>query len=126
MGVTLVVNMIRPCDEAVEADHRTFQIMHMPIPDGKIIKQPDVDVTVRNIITHLNAEPDHKVIVHCKAGRNRAALIAGLVLLRSGEQDPSTVVWFIRSIRPAALANEAFVKHLEDWIPDDSLEPTRY
>lgn len=57
-------------------------------------------------------EKGYTVGIHCRMGKNRAALVTGEVLRLSGMTGPETVR-LIREKRPGALSNEVFREYLE-------------
>lgn len=65
----------------------------------------------------LAAARDGKTLIHCQAGLNRSALIAGLALILDG-MDPASVVALLRERRsPAVLCNPTFLGWLHRQRP---------
>jgi len=60
-----------------------------------------------------------RVYILCQAGMNRSGLLTGLVLRALGEES-ATAIARIRTARPGALNNAAFVHIIEAWRPGES------
>lgn len=69
-----------------------------------------IDEALEKIHTALMA--GENVIVHCYSGMNRSALTCAAYLIRYMNLDPADAILHIRSGRPFALANPAFVRYL--------------
>ena len=84
--------------------------LHLPLPDSRSVPVSGCDIAVTWIEGQRAA--GRTVLVHCREGRNRAALVAGLVARRAlgctGEE-----AWRrIKDLRPLALYNAAYADHL--------------
>lgn len=54
------------------------------------------------------------VLIHCHAGRNRSSLVTALTLLQTVKDwTPQDAISFVRTIRPNALATQAFVDFIQ-------------
>lgn len=69
-----------------------------------------IDEALERIHTALMA--GENVIVHCYSGMNRSALTCAAYLIRYMNLEPADAILHIRSGRPFALANPAFVRYL--------------
>lgn len=83
---------------------------HMPFADGDKIPIHQLEILAKRLADDIKA--GGKVLLHCNAGRNRSALLAGLILLRLGFTGTGAVA-LIREKRPGALANRTFATYLE-------------
>lgn len=106
-GFTVIMNLWTLPDPRVAALVREY--VHVNIPDGRV--SPLAEDAARKVVEWLSGF--ERVLVHCRGGRNRCALVAGLALKRLRGADGRAVVKEIRAARPRALANEAFVSYLE-------------
>jgi protein-tyrosine phosphatase len=61
---------------------------------------------------HEALSAGESVIVHCYSGMNRSALTCAAYLIRHIGLSPSDAILHIRSSRPFALSNPAFVEYL--------------
>lgn len=97
-------------------DPRCFSLVEYvnePLPDGKITKLLEIKAfiladRVANII-----ENDGRVLIHCRGGRNRSGLVAGLVLYKMLDITGAQAVAMIQTARPRSLANQHFRTYLE-------------
>jgi protein-tyrosine phosphatase len=106
LGVERIVNLWSGRDEQLAA---AFDYVHYPIADGKHV--PEELPLLATLIVDLVTE-DRGVLIQCHGGRNRSALLAGLVLREWWDFDgEEAVAWMLRA-RPNALANDAFITWL--------------
>lgn len=79
-----------------------------PIPDGKLTDERLVAIwEARDIILSMIGR-SRITVVHCLAGRNRSALVAGLALqYRYNWTGPETLA-YLREHRPKSIHNEHF------------------
>lgn len=91
-------------------DEGLIAYSHYPMPDGAKIPAwlPGVAAQLG-----LAIQRGDGVLVHCFAGRNRAALVAGAVVHEVEGTSGPDLVALIRQARPNALANPAFEDYLE-------------
>jgi protein-tyrosine phosphatase len=80
-----------------------------PFEDG-----PYIPEGIKALARYL--EPEARLVIRCDAGRNRSALLAGLVLVASG-YEPDDALVLLRARRttarmPECLSNETFVAFL--------------
>jgi len=80
---------------------------HWPMADGKLVPKW---MDGRGVALAEEISEGRPGLVYCNAGRNRSALMAGVIMQCLGEEN---VVKRIQTIRPNALANPAFVQYLE-------------
>lgn len=108
-GVSTVVRLVNGRDDDLEACGVTA--INMPISDGL-----KVDERLPALASELAAQirEDRGVLVHCRAGRNRSALLAGLILHELYGWDGPRIVEHLREQRQNALANEAFTGYLSN------------
>ena len=79
-------------------------------PDGA-----SVPMIIRGLALRLAEDQDRRVLVMCNAGRNRAPLFAAMMWLYMHKNTTGReAITHLRSIRPNALANPAFVRYLEN------------
>lgn len=81
----------------------------MPIPDGKKWDESRFN-SAAQIVERWLAK-GRTVLIHCRAGRNRSAALAAILLIRQG-WEPQAAIDFIREIRPRAIANPVFEERL--------------
>lgn len=76
---------------------------------------PDADL-VLVLARHVNeCRKIGPTLVHCQAGLNRSALVAGLALIEGG-MPAEHAIWLMRERRsPAVLCNRVFEQFLLDW-----------
>jgi len=91
--------------------------IHIPLPDGKLT--PTVVEDVMRAKNHVveRAAQHRPVLVHCNAGRNRAAFVVALAYADLAKVSGQTAMERIRMIRPNSLANEHFAAFLERYNP---------
>ena len=85
-----------------------------PFPDSRW--QPIDTHAVTTALDGAN-RTDRDVLVRCRHGINRSALIAALVLVTRGT-DPQETIDTIRLARPGALTNPYFVELIHTWPHD--------
>ena len=85
-----------------------------PFPDSRW--QPVDTHAVATALRDAN-RTDRDVLIRCRHGCNRSALIAAL-LLRSRGLDPQQAIGMIRRARPGALTNPYFVDLIHEWPHD--------
>lgn len=84
---------------------------HFPLPDGKVTPavEQQIKAAVRRVLIESRRTP---VIIHCNAGRNRACLIAALVLHEIAGMSGVNALESVRRVRPRAIANPHFEEYL--------------
>ena len=111
-GIDIVVNVWSRPD--MEISQEMFRYIHWPIPDGEL-RDSDrrflegMALRVAGDILH----EDHKVLVHCHAGRNRSALVSALLVRQLLDLSGEQAIEYVRERRPNALANEHFCNYLK-------------
>jgi len=96
----VVVSLIHTGARAVE---RGRQLIVWPIKDGPIPDPVAAHSLARLVASHL--ANGSVVYIHCSAGYNRAALMAGLVLIERG-MPPKEAVATVRQRRQGSLSDE--------------------
>lgn len=113
LSLTDVVQLApRPDDDWRDAwDDRVDygpRVHNHPFPDGA-----HVPMAVWRLSVMIAGADGSKTLAMCNAGRNRSALFAAMVWLHLHKTATSDeAVQYIRSVRPNALANPAFVMYL--------------
>ncbi len=112
--IDVVVSLIKPKIQSIENHTDILSYIYMPIPDGKV---PDelakkLAMLTDYLVMHLRA--GRNVSVNCQQGRNRASLVAALVVRLMEGVSGSEAIERVRAKRPNALANPHFVKFLEE------------
>ena len=109
-GITVVIDLEGDVDHGVPTAADQFLYVYLPIHDGDL---PNLDRL--HAVGALGAElvaKGHRVLSHCGMGLNRSALVAALVMMRSG-MSAARAVAQLRERRPGALFNEVFA----NWLP---------
>ena len=97
--------------------------LYWPIED--IPRLPD-ETTLRAVAGFIGGLIDagHRVLIHCRAGLNRASLVSGLALILKG-MDPREAVDLLRDRRdPQVLQNKTFLTWLLQQEPEDQAART--
>lgn len=81
-----------------------------PMSDGKKLDAGRVESIADEIVDFIYGH--HKVLVHCNAGRNRAGLVASLVVSRILAISGADALRHVRSIRREAVGNPVFEEYL--------------
>ena len=88
-----------------------FDWVYLPIPDSfKKLDEAGISLIVDLVQERLDNE--HRVLIHCLAGRNRAALVAALVYRKLTGCSGEGAFQHLRKIRPNCLHNPVFEKYL--------------
>lgn len=106
-GIDVIVNLLPGFDEMMVKWPRLY--VHSPMPDGKYVVQSAVDLAVDTITREVDDKK--KVLVHCRAGRNRTGLVVCSYLVRRG-MTPDSAIEHFRDVRPNGLANPAFEEYV--------------
>ncbi len=117
-GVTVIVDLDHTLD-AVPSTADRFLYIYYPFED---LHLPDLDRL--HGVARMAAELSRSqtVLVHCRMGYNRSALVVGIALTylgRSGDE----ALRHLRAIRPGALFNETFANYLEVLPPIERDSP---
>jgi protein-tyrosine phosphatase len=83
-----------------------------PIEDGQIPDTNALWAIARYVADVLDRSQRSRVLVHCSAGRNRAALLGTLVVMLSRNVSGAEAIRRVRYKRPGALDNPRF----ERWL----------
>jgi protein-tyrosine phosphatase len=84
---------------------------HIPFADGKLIPTQLLARPVEDAAAALRRKEG--VLVHCHAGRNRAGLVAALIVREMYGVTGVEALRLVRDARPNAVANPAFEAYLE-------------
>lgn len=109
-GCVIVMAGLRDRRVSRWLDENDGLYIHCPIPDGKQVLPALLNSVVRSAMPTIRN--GRSVLVHCHAGRNRSALLAALIVRERLGISGAEAVRYLRSRRPNALANEAFVEYL--------------
>ena len=110
VGINAIVDLEGGIDPVVPQGELADVYLYWPILDGPL---PDEN-TLRTIARFVAGLMDrgYRVLVHCKAGKNRASLVSGRVLIERGFE-PEEAVRLLRERRgDDVLRNIAFL----DWL----------
>lgn len=107
-AVSVIVDLDHTLD-AVPSDPDRFLYIYYPFEDRTL---PDLEKlhAVARMAAALTAH--ERVLVHCRMGYNRSALVVGIALTYLGWSGAEALE-HLRSIRPGALFNEVFADYLE-------------
>lgn len=83
---------------------------HFPMSDGRRIPDNAHDVADLVVKDVLSGRP---VVVLCLQGRNRSGLVVALALRSIMSVSGAEAARMVREVRPRALSNPAFSRHLE-------------
>lgn len=81
-----------------------------PIPDGKMTSERERRIWgARDVVLAMMTRPETRLtVVHCLAGRNRSALVAGLALQWQNNWTGEETLDWLRRCRPRSIHNEHF------------------
>lgn len=114
------VSLVVTLDEhAPRIDDVAVTEVREPFPDSRW--QPIDTDRVTNALLAADAHQDGDVLIRCRHGLNRSALVAALLLRRHG-WTPDAAIDVVRRARPGALSNPYFVDLVTTW-PDDPMRP---
>jgi protein-tyrosine phosphatase len=108
-AIDTIVDMDRDVDPGVPEAPNSILYVYFPILDENLPDLKKLDALGR-LVADLVAQ-EHRVLVHCRMGLNRSALVIATALTylgMTGEQ----AVSHLREIRPGALFNDAFAEHV--------------
>jgi protein-tyrosine phosphatase len=87
-----------------------------PLSDGDRVPPREMLITLAAMAGQ--AVNKGKTLVHCQAGLNRSALIAGLMLVRTGDWTADQAIELMREVRsPVVLCNQFFERWLREYEP---------
>lgn len=66
-------------------------------------------------MAHSAWKDGHKVLLRCQGGKNRSALVMGVVLLKEGYSAEDAIALMREKRDPEILFNEHFVRALHNW-----------
>ena len=118
-GISVVIDLEGGLDLGVPTVPNQLVYVYFPIFDEEV---PDLEKL--HGVAELGARMlrgGEKVLVHCRMGFNRSALVAGRILVELGVPGREAVTRLRRS-RPGALFNEVFASYLEG-LPGSGGEP---
>jgi hypothetical protein len=110
VDIRCIVDLEGGIDPVVPQGELADVYLYWPILDGPLPDEPTLRVMARFVSGLLDC--GYQVLVHCKAGKNRASLLTGRVLIERGVE-PEEAVRLLRERRAAdVLRNRAFL----DWL----------
>jgi len=113
-NITMIANLIGRRDDEL-AFREPYFYWHFPIPDGKLTDSVKATLLeYSEIFTKQLKTTEKAALVHCHAGRNRSALFSALIAVQYLGISGKESIEYLREKRPNALANENFVKWLEN------------
>jgi protein-tyrosine phosphatase len=110
-GIGAVVALHGP-DRSAEAAEHGLGYWHLPLPDGRV--RPGLLQERVELVTKLAR--DGGVLVHCRAGRNRSALVAALAYAQLTGCTGAMALAHVRAVRPRAVANPHFEAYLTKFV----------
>ncbi len=119
-GFNLVISLAecgydKPCLPFPTDGYPTPMHMVYPIPDGELsITQ---EMTLSNLARMVSNDGAHsRILIRCRAGKNRSVLVAALSMLHLGLK-AEFVIERLRAARGAGtLSNEHFVRFIEAYV----------
>lgn len=108
-SIDTVVDMDRDVDPGVPDAPNSILYVYFPILDENLPDLRTLDALGRLVADLVSA--DHRVLVHCRMGLNRSALVIATALTYLGMSGVEAVS-HLREIRPGALFNETFAEHV--------------
>lgn len=110
----VVVNLWNKPDNLTLTPVGKRMYINWPMRDGQVKEQNTFLYPLAMMLIDLLFN-NKKVLIHCQGGRNRSALLAGLMLKIQYKNEPFDVVSYIRQIRgPSAFNNEQFATFLKE------------
>lgn len=109
LNLAIVVSLVTPYDPFWQG---VVEYIHRPMADGKQV--PDF---LRRLAMRIAGAVNYEqkpTLIYCNGGRNRSALLAGLVVKTVCGLTGPQAVDFIRARRPNALANPVFEEYLRN------------
>ena len=108
-AIDTIVDMDRDVDPGVPDAPNSILYVYFPILDENLPDLRKLDALGR-LVASLVSE-DHRVLVHCRMGLNRSALVIATALTYMGMNGAQALA-HLREIRPGALFNETFAEHV--------------
>jgi protein-tyrosine phosphatase len=123
-GITLALNVGRSaCLNQYFADQFS-NYHHFPLADSKRRVEQNAIAAADFAVTHLRRTTAGRVLVHCRGGRHRAPLVAGLILVGLGYSGADALALLLQ-VRPGAFgANQFFADYLA--AQDAAPQPVAY
>ncbi len=110
----VVVNLWNRPDNLTLTPVGKRMYIHWPMRDGQVKEQTAFLYPLALMLINLMMN-GKRVLIHCQGGRNRSAVLAGLMMKIHHRNDPFNYVDYIREIRgPSAFNNSEFVKFIEE------------
>ena len=109
--ICLTINVAPRTDEDL-AHLLGNRYIHWPFADNHVPAVDALALYTTRIVTQLRREG--AALVTCNAGRNRSSLLTALVVMEMWGLSGTEAVAHVRRCRPNALANEQFVRFLEE------------
>ena len=107
-GVCMITLCKKKIDERIPQTLDWYE--YMPIPDGRMtVDREAVIWRARDTVIAMMTRPGSRLtVVHCLAGRNRSALVAGLALQYQNNWTGQETLDWMRRCRPNSIHNEHF------------------
>lgn len=110
----VVVNLWNRPDSLTLTPVGKRMYIHWPMRDGQVKEQTSFLYPLALMLIGLLMN-GKRVLIHCQGGRNRSAVLAGLMMKIHHKEEPFDYVSYIREIRgPSAFNNTEFVKFLNE------------
>jgi protein-tyrosine phosphatase len=112
LGVTAVLNVCPKIDPELANAFPGYR--YMPLSDAPVMTNDRLDKIFKAAEWAgfwLEQDPNRKLLVHCRAGRNRSSLMSAMLMVRLLKESGSFALELTRDRRPRALDNPAF-EHL--------------
>lgn len=95
------------------------EVIRCPFDDSLEALDPHTWALIERTAQRVTERVRHKqrVLVTCRAGRNRSGLVTALALTRLYQISGSEAVRWVKEKRELALTNPAFVRRLEEAAP---------
>ena len=107
-GINVVVSLTRAGEPDIDGSR--FRYLHRPMPDGATFDRSIV-LELAAVLAGMIRTGD-RVLVMCRAGRNRAGLVAAATVRAVTGLSGAESLELVRHVRPRAVANPDF----EGWL----------
>ncbi len=110
LRIGVVVDMEGGVDDGLPQEPDGIFYVYHPIRDEEMPNPVQIEALGRLVADLVSA--GHRVLVHCRMGFNRSALVIATALTYMGLSGHQAVA-DLRRLRPGALFNEIFAAHVE-------------
>jgi protein-tyrosine phosphatase len=108
-GIDTIVDMDATVDSGLPQAPGSILYVYHPILDEDLPNLAKIEALGRLVADLVSS--DHRVLVHCRMGFNRSALVIATALTYLGMTGESALQ-HLRERRPGALFNESFATHV--------------